>query len=65
MELLSMDNWNVFLTTRRPETCQRDQLFVVLKTLPWVAVSTSFNIGLYTNPDHTDEDRKTALDGDL
>ena len=61
MELISMDNWNVFF--ENPEElkrAKRDQLVDVLKTLPWVAVVDQFQHWLYTNPDHTDAQRTEA-----
>jgi oligoendopeptidase F len=61
MELISMDNWDVFFDNEEDlKRAKRDQLVDVLKTLPWVAVIDQFQHWIYTNPDHTDEDRKTA-----
>ncbi len=61
MELISMDAWDAFFD--QPEDLQRakkDQLRDVLKTLPWVAVVDQFQHWIYTNPDHTTEQRKEA-----
>jgi oligoendopeptidase F len=61
MELISMDNWDVFF--KDPEElkrAKRDQLIDVIKTLPWVAVVDQFQHWIYTNPDHTDEQRNEA-----
>ncbi len=61
MELLSMDHWDVYFD--HPEDLKRaklDQLFDVLKTLPWVAVVDQFQHWIYTNPDHTTEQRTEA-----
>lgn len=61
MELISMDNWNVFFTD--PDELKRarlDQLKDSLKTLPWVAVVDQFQHWIYTNPDHTSEEREEA-----
>lgn len=61
MELLSMDHWDVYFDN--PEDLKRaklDQLFDVLKTLPWVAVVDQFQHWIYTNPDHTTEQRTEA-----
>jgi oligoendopeptidase F len=61
MELISMDNWDVFFDNEEDlKRAKRDQLIDVLKTLPWVAVVDQFQHWIYTNPGHTDADRKTA-----
>jgi len=61
MELISMDNWDVYF--KDPEELKRakkDQLFDVLKTLPWVAVVDQFQHWIYTNPEHTNDQRYEA-----
>ncbi len=61
MELISMDHWDKFFDN--PEDlirAKKDQLKDVLKTLPWVAVVDQFQHWIYTNPDHTSEDRAKA-----
>jgi oligoendopeptidase F len=61
MELISMDNWNVYFDNEEDlKRAKRDQLFDVLKTLPWVAVVDQFQHWLYTNPDHTEVERTEA-----
>jgi oligoendopeptidase F len=61
MELISMDNWDVYFDNKEDlKRAKRDQLFDVLKTLPWVAVVDSFQHWIYTNPGHTDEERRQA-----
>lgn len=61
MELISMDNWDVYFDNEEDlKRAKRDQLFDVLKTLPWVAVVDQFQHWIYTNPDHTDAERTTA-----
>jgi oligoendopeptidase F len=61
MELISMDNWDVYFDNEEDlKRAKRDQLFDVLKTLPWVAVVDQFQHWLYTNPDHTDAERTDA-----
>jgi oligoendopeptidase F len=61
MELISMDNWNVFFDNEEDlKRAKRDQLFDVLKTLPWVAVVDQYQHWIYTNFDHTDEQRTNA-----
>ncbi|MFD2164488.1 M3 family oligoendopeptidase [Paradesertivirga mongoliensis] len=61
MELISMDKWEVFFDNEEDlKRAKRDQLRDVLKTLPWVAVVDQFQHWIYTNPEHTTEQRKTA-----
>jgi len=61
MELISMDNWDVYFDNEEDlKRAKRDQLFDVLKTLPWVAVVDQFQHWIYTNPDHTDAERTAA-----
>ena len=61
MELISMDNWDVFFKDEAElKRARKDQLFDVLKTLPWVAVVDKFQHWIYTNPNHTDAQRTEA-----
>ncbi len=61
MELISMDNWDVYFDNEEDlKRAKRDQLFDVLKTLPWVAVVDQFQHWIYTNPNHTDAQRTEA-----
>ncbi|MEO6521208.1 MAG: M3 family oligoendopeptidase [Mucilaginibacter sp.] len=61
MELISMDNWDVYFKDEEElKRAKKDQLFDVLKTLPWVAVVDQFQHWIYTNPDHTDAQRTEA-----
>jgi oligoendopeptidase F len=61
MELISMDNWDVYFSNPEElKRAKRDQLIDVIKTLPWVAVVDQFQHWIYTNPDHTDEQRREA-----
>jgi oligoendopeptidase F len=61
MELISMDNWDVYFDNEENlKRAKRDQLSDVLKTLPWVAVVDQFQHWIYTNPDHTDAERRDA-----
>ncbi|HVW13975.1 MAG TPA: M3 family oligoendopeptidase [Mucilaginibacter sp.] len=61
MELISMDNWNVYFDNEEDmKRAKRDQLFDVLKTLPWVAVVDQFQHWIYTNFDHDDDQRTEA-----
>ena len=61
MELISMDKWDVFFDNEEDlKRAKRDQLRDVLKTLPWVAVVDQFQHWIYTNPEHTTEQRREA-----
>lgn len=61
MELISMDRWDCFFDNEEDlKRAKRDQLRDVLKTLPWVAVIDQFQHWIYTNPDHTTEQRTEA-----
>ena len=59
MELLSMDYWNVFYPKKEDlRRAKIMQLETVLKVLPWIATIDKFQHWVYTNPDHTREERK-------
>lgn len=61
MELISMDVWDEFM--KDPEELRRakmGQLEGVIKTLPWIATVDKFQHWLYTNPNHTAEQRTEA-----
>jgi oligoendopeptidase F len=61
MELISMDNWDVYFKDEEElKRAKKDQLFDVLKTLPWVAVIDQYQHWIYTNPNHTNEQRYEA-----
>jgi oligoendopeptidase F len=58
MELMSMSHWDSYFSS--PDELKRakeEHLEDVLKTLPWVATIDSFQHWLYTNPQHTREER--------
>ncbi len=58
MELISMDQWDVFFDNEDElNRAKREQLLDVLSTLPWVATIDKFQHWIYTNPDHTHEER--------
>lgn len=59
MELISMSYWNVFFDNDEDlKRAKREQLIDVLKTLPWVATIDRFQHWIYTNPEHTVEERE-------
>ncbi len=58
MELISMDHWNVFFSdSDELKRARTQQLEKVISTLPWIAAIDKFQHWLYTNPDHTAEQR--------
>jgi len=62
MELISMDNWNVYFDNEEDlNRAKKEQLVDILKTLPWVAVIDQFQHWIYTNPNHKAADRETAF----
>ncbi len=59
MELISMDFWDTFYQDEAElKRAKKDQLETLLKILPWVAIVDKFQHWLYTNPDHTVEQRR-------
>ena len=59
MELMSMDHWNVFYSDDEElRRAKRSQLIGVLSGLPAIARGDAFQHWLYTNPDHTIEERR-------
>lgn len=59
MELISMSYWDVFFDNDEDlKRAKREQLIDVLKTLPWVATIDRFQHWIYTNPEHTVEERE-------
>jgi oligoendopeptidase F len=58
MELFSMDNWNVFFNTKEELTrAKEQQLERVITLFPWIATIDKFQHWIYSNPDHTEEER--------
>lgn len=61
MELISMDHWDEFFSDKEElKRAKKYQLRDILKTLPWVAVVDAFQHWIYTNPNHTTEERTIA-----
>lgn len=61
MELISMEHWHYFFDS--PDDLARakkSQLEGVISVLPWVATVDKFQHWLYTNPNHTIEERTKA-----
>ena len=58
MELLSMEKWNQFYTNEDDfKRAKKEQLESILKILPWIAQVDEFQHWLYTNYNHTREER--------
>ncbi len=60
MELISMNNWSVFYTPEDQTRAIREQLEGIIFTLPWIATIDAFQHWIYTNPNHSKEERKIA-----
>lgn len=59
MELLTMENWQVFFETEDDlRRAKINQLENVLRILPWIATVDKFQHWLYTHPRHNREERK-------
>lgn len=60
MELLSMDHWDEFYSNEEDlKRAKIEQLESVLKILPWIATIDEFQHWIYTNPNHSQAERKT------
>lgn len=58
MELLTMDLWGRFYSDSDDlRRAKKEQLESVLKVLPWIATIDAFQHWIYTNPNHTAEER--------
>ena len=59
MELISMDQWHLFFPNEEDlKRAKKQQLKSVIHILPWVATIDKFQHWIYTNPNHTTEERK-------
>jgi oligoendopeptidase F len=60
MELFSMEHWNVFFSSEDDlHKAQLEEMERVISVLPWIATIDKFQHWIYTNPGHTNEERKT------
>lgn len=58
MELLSMDHWDEFYKDEISlKRAKKEQLIGILKVLPWIATIDAFQHWIYTNPNHTRDER--------
>ena len=61
MELISMQHWQAFFENEADyKRARLEQMDDILRTLPWVAAIDKFQHWLYTNHQHTAEERKQA-----
>lgn len=61
MELLTMDYWDEFYTNADDlKKAKRDQLEGTLSFLPWAMIVDAFQHWIYTNPEHSPEQRYDA-----
>lgn len=61
MELISMDYWDTFFPDAGElKRAKRYQLEKILSILPWIATVDAFQHWLYTNPEHSADQRQQA-----
>jgi len=61
MELISMDAWDAYFANENDlKRAKIEQLEGVISTLPWIATIDAFQHWIYTNPEHTQEERTKA-----
>lgn len=59
MELISMEHWNTFFDNEEElNRAKSEHLQDVIEVLPWIATIDKFQHWVYTNPDHTIEERE-------
>jgi oligoendopeptidase F len=62
MELMSMEYWDVYFSDAEElKRARAQQLHDVLDTLPWVATIDAFQHWIYTNPEHSVDERQEAF----
>jgi oligoendopeptidase F len=58
MELFSMNHWQVFFSTKEELTrAKEQQLERVITLFPWIATIDKFQHWIYSNPEHSEEER--------
>jgi oligoendopeptidase F len=61
MELISMDTWDEFYTSEEElNRAKREQLEKIISLLPWIATVDKFQHWIYTNPQHSSEQRAVS-----
>lgn len=59
MELMTMEHWTEFYNNENDlKRSKREQLESIIKVLPWIATIDAFQHWIYTNPNHSVEERK-------
>ena len=59
MELMSMEHWNIFYTNEKElKRAKKNHLQYILSLLTKTCLGDSFQFWLYTNPNHTVEERR-------
>ncbi len=58
MEFLTMDHWHIYYPNAEDlRKAKKEQLVNTLKFLPWCMIVDAFQQWIYTNPEHTAEER--------
>jgi oligoendopeptidase F len=57
MELLTSSHWNEFYNEKAHKRARREHLEDIISGFPWIATVDSFQHWLYTNPEHSVEER--------
>lgn len=61
MELLSIDQWNVFFDNENDlRRAKKEHLEKIMNVLPWTAAIDAFQHWIYTHPTHTEQERAEA-----
>ena len=61
MELMSMEHWDEFFKDEKElQRARKQHLEKVLEALPWIAAVDAFQHWIYTNPEHTANERREA-----
>ncbi|AUO14637.1 M3 family oligoendopeptidase [Priestia megaterium] len=62
MELITMDKWGIFYNDSKSlKLAQREQVESIVSFLVWIAFVDSFQIWMYTNPNHTRKEREEKV----
>lgn len=61
MELLSMDQWDVFFEDEEQvKRAKKEHLGKIIHTLPWIATIDAFQHWIYENPNHSAQERNES-----
>ncbi len=62
MELISLDQWGmIFSDNQELKRAKKEHLKDILSVLPWIAIVDKFQHWIYTNPEHTADQRAQAF----